>query len=81
MIRRQAALGDLVQLEPVLEFFHLNGFRVVLDTLPQFYGLFAFHRFPIEDYAKFNKKVRHRVIDLNMGYETIPQQLHLKSYR
>ncbi len=80
VIKRTAALGDVVQLEPVLEYFHKAGFRVVLDTLPQFYALFAFHAFPVEDYAKFDKNVRHRVINLDLSYEMMPQKLHLEAY-
>lgn len=80
VIKRTAALGDVVQLEPVLEYFHKAGFRVVLDTLPQFYALFAYHEFKIEDYAKFNKKVRHRIINLDLSYEMMPQKLHLEAY-
>ncbi len=80
VIKRTAAMGDVVQVEPVLHHFYIQGYRVVLDTLPQFYALFAFHGFPVEDYNKFNKNIRHRVVNLDLAYEFMPKQLHLKAY-
>lgn len=80
-IKRTAALGDVIQVEPVLEYFHNLGHPVYLDTLPGFYQLFGMHHYPVKNYAKFDKEViKHRVIDLDLSYETKPQQLHLKSY-
>ncbi len=80
VIRRHASLGDVVQTEAVLHHFHQKGYRVILDTLPQFYSLFQNHYFPVEYYEHFNKKVRHTVINLDMSYESDPKKLHLKAY-
>lgn len=80
VIRRHASLGDVVQTEAVLHHFWKKGYRVVLDTLPQFYTLFQNHYFPVEYYESFNKKVKHEVINLNMSYESDPKKLHLKAY-
>jgi hypothetical protein len=81
VIKRTAALGDVVQVEPVLEYFHSKGHPVYLDTLPEFYTLFARHHFPVGDYSQFDKNViKHRVINLDHAYEVNPKQLHLKSY-
>lgn len=80
-IIRTAALGDVIQVEPVLEYFHSLGHPVYLGTLPGFYDLFATHYFPVGNYASFDKTViKHRVINLDLAYESKPAQLHLKSY-
>lgn len=80
VINRTGAMGDVIQLEPLMHHFWLKGYRVVLKTLPQFYALFASHYFPIESYETFNKAVPHRYIDLDMAYESNPKQIHIKSY-
>lgn len=81
VIKRTGALGDVVQVEPVLEYFHSKGHPVYLDTRPEFYMLFAYHYFKVGDYSKFDHSViKHRVINLDLAYETKPDQLHLKSY-
>lgn len=81
VIRRTAALGDVIQTEPLLEYFHLRGHPVYLDTNPGYYQLFGRHFYPVRDFAKFDKEViKHRLINLDLAYEVTPQQLHLKSY-
>lgn len=82
VIRRPAAMGDCIQCEPVMEYFYKKGYRVVLDTLPQFESLFYNHYFPV----LFPHQVDPRVLatakayNLEMSYESNPKQLHLKSY-
>jgi hypothetical protein len=80
VIQRTGAMGDVIQVEPVLEYFHKKGYPVVLHTTPSFYNLFAMHHFPVINYEKFDNSVKHRVINLDMAYEIKPKQLHLKSY-
>lgn len=80
VIKRTGALGDVIQTEPILEYFHKQGHPVVLQTTPSFYNVFAMHHFPVISYEKFDKSVRHRVINLDMAYEIKPRQLHLISY-
>jgi ADP-heptose:LPS heptosyltransferase len=80
VVKREASLGDVVQTEAILHYFHNKGYRVVLDTLPQFYSLFQNHYFPVEYYEMFNKNVRHTVVNLDMSYESDPKKLHLKAY-
>lgn len=80
VINRTGAMGDVIQLEPLMHHFWKKGYRVVLKTLPQFCSLFANHYFPVESYDTFNKAVPHRIIDLDMAYEVKPKQLHIKSY-
>lgn len=81
VIKRTAALGDVISVEPVLEYFYKKGHPVYLDTLPGFYQMFGQHWFPVGNYANFDKTViKHRVINLDLAYEAVPAQLHLKSY-
>lgn len=80
VIRRWHALGDVCMVEPILHYYWQKGYRVILDTLPQFYELFRNHYFPVEYYEHFNKKVKHEYINLDMSYESDPKKLHLKAY-
>lgn len=81
VIKRTGAMGDVIQTEPVLEYFHKKGHPVYLDTHPGFYQLFANHYFPVKSYAAFDKTViRHRIINLDMAYEVFPQMNHLMAY-
>ena len=82
VIKRTASLGDVVQTEGVLHYFHKKGYRVVLDTLPQFYNLFLFHYFKVYRPDEIDPRLmqKARVISLDMAYESNPEQLHLLSY-
>lgn len=80
VVRRWASLGDVCMTEPILHYYWQKGYRVVLDTLPQFYELFRNHSFPVEYYESFNKKVKHEYLNLDMSYESDPKKLHLKAY-
>lgn len=80
VIRREAACGDTIMLEPLLHYFHLKGYRVVLDTLPQFYELFRAHYFPIIPFGQLNPKMTYTEYNLDMSYEADPKKLHLKAY-
>lgn len=82
IIRRMAAMGDVIQVEPVLEYFHNKGYRVVLETLPQFEQLFQRHYFPV----LFPHQIDPRVLataqrfNLDMSYESDPKKLHQQAY-
>lgn len=82
IIRRQASLGDVIMTEPVLRYFHDKGYRVVLKTLPQFYNLFYSHEFKVYHPDEVDQKILASAteIDLDMSYESTPEQLHLLSY-
>ncbi len=82
VIKRTAALGDVVQVEPVLAYFYKKGYRVVLETLPQFYNLFIQHYFNIYRKDEIDQRHLHdaKVYDLDFSYESKPKQLHLKTY-
>lgn len=82
IIRRLGAMGDVIGVEPVLEHFHKKGYRVVLETLPQFESLFYNHYFPVLFPHQIDPRVlaTAKVYNLEMSYESNPKQLHLKSY-
>jgi hypothetical protein len=80
MIRRWAAMGDVIQVEPILEYFHKKGHPVFLDTHPSFYNYFARHYFPVYSLGQMPEGMNPREINLDMVYEVKPQQLHMKSY-
>lgn len=80
MITRKAALGDIVALEPLLSHFHKKGYRVVLNTLPQFFNLFVQHYFKIYHPQELDPRIPVREINLDMAYEVTPKRLHLESY-
>lgn len=81
VIKRTGALGDVVALEPVLAWYHENGYNVVLDS--PYIDLFMKHYdrwFTVRSWDRFDRALPHKVIDLDMAYEVRPRQLHLKSY-
>lgn len=82
VIKRMAALGDVVQVEPVMAYFYKKGYRVVLDTLPQFQNLFIQHYFKVHQKDQIDQRHLHdaKVYDLDFSYESNPKQLHLKTY-
>lgn len=80
VVNRTGAMGDVIQVEPVLEHYHKKGYRVILRTLPQFYSLFANHYFYVESFDTLNKALPYQYIDLDMAYEINPKKLHMQSY-
>ena len=62
-------------------YYHNKGYRVVLDTLPQFMELFANHYYPVIHVSQMNPKIKpKRVINFDLAYEITPKKLALKSY-
>lgn len=80
IITRKGACGDVISLEPVLHYYHKKGFRVVLNTLPQFFSLFQSHYFKVHHPSELDGRLKYREINLDFSYEAKPKQLHLKSY-
>lgn len=83
-IKRTAAMGDVIMVEPVLEYFHRKGYRVVLETLPQFYLLFIHHYFKVYRPEEIQQHVwdnaEYEYYNLDMSYESKPDVLRLKTY-
>lgn len=80
MITREGACGDVISLEPVLHYYYKKGYRVVLNTLPQFFSLFANHYFKVHHLGELDGRLKYKEINLDLSYEAKPKQLHLKSY-
>lgn len=80
VFKRSHALGDILQVEPVMHHFYKLGYQVALDTSDYFMRFFSTHYFPIIPRKHLNSKLPVIEIDLDMSYEVKPKQLHLKTY-
>jgi len=81
VIRRQGALGDLIALEPLLEYYHNKGCKVVIDTPLHLAMIYSQHRFQVFHISQLtDNRIPYTLIDLDNSYEKNPKQLHLKSY-
>jgi ADP-heptose:LPS heptosyltransferase len=82
VIKRTAAMGDVIMVEPVLHYFHKKGYRVVLDTPENFYMLFINHYFPVHHLKQIDGRLLPTAerYNLDMAYEAFPTQNRLKSY-
>ena len=81
VVKRTGAIGDCVALEPVLEYYHNKGCKVVIDMPIHIALIYAQHHFPIHHISQItDKRVPLTVIDLDGSYEAKPKQLHLQSY-
>lgn len=82
IITRHAAMGDLVQIEPVLYYFTKRKYMVVLDTLPRFKELYRQHFYKVHFLDEIDQRLvpGAKKYDLDFSYESKPQQLHLKTY-
>lgn len=79
-VRRWAAMGDVVAIEPLLHYYFKKGYRVVLDTHDQFFVLFQQHYFPIYHPQQIDQRIPRTYVNLDMAYESTPKRLHLESY-
>jgi ADP-heptose:LPS heptosyltransferase len=74
-------MGDVIMMEPVMEYFYNKNYRVVLDCTPSFYNLFYNHFYKVEHVAHIKEDMsKWRVINLDMAYEVQPKALVLESY-
>lgn len=81
VIKRTAAMGDVIMVEPLIQYYHDKGYQVVLDTLPEMMHVFFNHPFKIKHISEMNSKITpEKVINLDMSYESKPLQSVLKSY-
>jgi len=78
VIRRTGAMGDVVALSPVLQYWHEKGHPVFLDS--PYHTLYQRHFFPVHHMSGLNPNAKARVFNLDLAYEVNPEQLHLKSY-
>lgn len=79
ILKRTAAMGDIIMMEPVMSWFNDHGYRVIIDVLPEFFSLFDHHHYPVFHVQQY-PGLKARTINLDMAYEINPKQLVLKSY-
>lgn len=82
IIKRTAAIGDILLAEPVMRYYAAKGYNIVLDIPLEFMELFSNHYFPIKHISQFDKGriTPKKVINLDFAYEVKPRQNRLKSY-
>lgn len=80
MLSRKGAFGDVLDLEPLMFYYHTKGYRIILNTDDKFFAFFSRHYFKIYAPGELDSRIPIKEIDLNMAYEVYPKQLHLKSY-
>lgn len=83
VLQHKGSMGDLIMLEPVMDYFHQKGYRVILDCQEQYYMLFWNHYYPIEFYNHLCGREdlnAYRTINFEMAYEVTPRQIVLQSY-
>lgn len=81
VIKRSGALGDCIAAEPLMHWYHENGYRVVIDMPLHLAMIYANHYFPVHHISQVDVgRIKPMVVDLDMSYESKPDQLHLKSY-
>lgn len=80
IIRRSAAIGDIIMLEPIMRWYHMNNYNIVLDIPIKFFDLFSQHYFPVKHISNFNGRIQAKEINLDGSYESKPNQLYQKTY-
>ena len=81
VVKRSAALGDCIIMEPVLRHYAMKGYRVVVDIPKEHFDLYSMHYFPVRHISQFDAgRIPHKVINLDMAYEVKPNQNYLKTY-
>lgn len=81
VLKRGYALGDVLMLEPLIEYYSKKNYQVVLDTNLEYMGMFMQYPYRIKHIKELNPAVTPiKFIDFDMSYERKPKQLVLKSY-
>lgn len=82
ILKRSAALGDIISLEPIMRYYYMKGYSIVLDVPESFFEIFLWHYFPIKHISKFDRGriTPEKEIDFDLAYEIKPRQNHIKSY-
>jgi ADP-heptose:LPS heptosyltransferase len=82
IIKRTAALGDVLLTEPVAKYYFTKGYNVVLDIPSNMFEMFTNHYFPVKHISQFDKGriTPEKIVNLDLAYEVKPRQNRLKSY-
>lgn len=78
VLKRAGALGDIIMLEPVMEWFTKKGLRVYLDIPQNLMTLFQYLPYRVRHVSEL--QIEAEGVDFDMAYEKHPKQLVLKSY-
>lgn len=82
ILKRDAALGDCLIFEPVMRYYAMKGYNIVLDIPASFFELYTNHYFNVKHISQFDRGriIPEKEVNLNMAYEVKPKQNYLKSY-
>lgn len=81
VIKRSGALGDCIAAEPLMNYYHEQGYKVVVDMPVHLAMVYVNHYFPVFHIDQIDvSRVKPLIIDLDMAYEENPKELHLASY-
>jgi len=81
VIKRSAALGDCIAVEPLIDYYWNKGYNVYIDMPIYIAEVFSTYHHPIKHISFLtDKRIKYELIDLDGSYENNPNQLHLKSY-
>lgn len=82
ILKRSGAIGDIIIMEPLMRYFYMKGYNVVLDIPKDCFDLFEHHYFPIKHISQFDigRITPEKNINLDMAYEVKPRQNYQKSY-
>lgn len=81
IIRRNNSMGDIIMLEPLVDYYSKKGFQIVLDVPENDMRLFACYPHFVKHISQMNPKiVPYKDISLNMAYEISPKRRVLESY-
>lgn len=81
VIKRTAAMGDVVMAIPILDYYHNKGYQVVLDTLPEMMGIFFNHPYRVKHISEMHPNIKpYKIINLDGSYESKPKKRVLDVY-
>ena len=81
ILKRTVALGDCIIAEPLMRYYAVKGYNVVLDMPMEYFDLFREHYFPLKHISQFDSgRIPAKTINLDLAYEVKPRQSYLKSY-
>jgi hypothetical protein len=80
IVKRTAAMGDVIMMEPLLEYLSNKGYQIYLDTNPDWISLFEHLPYKVKHVSQLVSKDAVGIINMDMAYEKTPKQLILKSY-
>ncbi len=81
ILQRSCSMGDVVMMEPVIEWFSKRNYLVILDTPSAYFNLFGKHFYQVEHRMSLIDVPEDTVtINLDMAYEVEPRQLALQAY-